>query len=106
MEDRCVVCGSYVPRGSTVCINCENYEPSFDTIKTTVSLNNIRDIFKFVRLSSKCRDSVVVKSGLYSVNAKSLLGIFSLDLSRPLKVEFYGSIPYRVKKEMKKFIID
>lgn len=106
MEDRCVVCGSYVPEGSTVCINCENYEPSFNTIKITISLSGIRDIFKFVRLVSKCRDSVVAKSGLYSVNAKSLFGIFSLDLSRPLKVEFYGNIPYRVKEEIKKFIID
>lgn len=106
MEDRCCVCGGYVPEGSMVCVNCIECEPCFDTIKITVSLNNIRDVCNFVHLASKCQDNVVVKSRRYSVNAKSLLALFSLDLSKPLKVEFYGIIPYEVKEGMKKFIID
>ena len=106
MEDKCIMCGKYVPEGSMVCINCQEIEPSFDAIKITVLLDKITDIKDFVNLSSKCRDAVVVKSGHYKVNAKSLLGLLSLDLSKPLKVEFYGNIPYEVKEGMKKFIVD
>ena len=60
----------------------------------------------FVNLALKCRDDVVVKSGHFAINAKSLMGLYSLNLSNPLKVEFYGGIPYDVKEGMKKFIID
>ena len=106
MEDRCVVCGGYVPEGCMACINCRNAEPNFNTVKITVLLNKVRDVLNFVRLASKCRDNVMVRSGYNSVNAKSLFGVFSLDLSKPLKVEFYGAVPYEVREGMKKFIIN
>lgn len=106
MEERCVVCGEIIPEGRLVCHKCEEVEPSFDTVKIDVLLDKITDIKDFVNLVSKCRDEVVVKSGYYSVNAKSIMGLFSLDLTKPLKVEFYGSIPYEVREGMKKFIID
>lgn len=51
-------------------------------------------------------DDVVVKSGHFAVNAKSLMGLYSLDLTKPLKVEFYGNIPYEVRDDLKKFIIE
>ena len=89
-----------------VCHNCENCEPSFNTVTISVSLNKLNDITKFVYLASKCRDDVVVKSGNYSVNAKSLMGVLSLDLSKPVKVEFYGDIPCDVVKGMEKFIVN
>ena len=70
MEDRCVMCGAYVPEGTIVCINCNNDEPSFNTIKITVLLDKITDVKDFVNLALKCRDDVVVKSGHFAVNAK------------------------------------
>ena len=104
--DRCVMCGEYVPEGRMICHKCEDMKPSFDTTQIIVSLNKITDISKFVALVSKCRDDVVVKSGHFAVNAKSLMALFSLDLTKPLKVEFYGNIPYEVKEGIKKFIVD
>ena len=71
-----------------------------------VSLNKIIDIYKFVRLVSKCSNDVIVKTERYSVNAKSIMGLFSLDLSRALEVEFYGKIPIEVKAGIRKFIVD
>ena len=103
-EDRCVMCGKYVPEGRMVCHNCE-CEPSFDTIKVTVAFDKITDIKDFVNLALKCRDDVVVKSGNFAVSAKSIMGLFSLDLTKPLRVEFHGNIPYEVEEEIKKFII-
>lgn len=104
-EERCVMCGEPIPEGRMVCQKCEGIEPSFDTVKATVLLNKISDIKDFVNLALKCRDDVVVKSGNFAVSAKSILGLFSLDLTKPLRVEFYGMVPYEVREEMKKFII-
>ncbi len=104
--DRCVMCGEIIPEGRMICHKCEEVEPSLDTTKITVCLNKITDISKFVNLASRCRDDVVVKSGYYAVNAKSIMGLLSLDLTKPLKVEFYGDIPYEVREGMKKFIVN
>ena len=48
MEDKCVICGGYVPEGSMVCINCRSSESNFNTLKTTVSSNKAENIFKKV----------------------------------------------------------
>ena len=104
-EERCVMCNNIIPEGRMICPKCEDTEPSFDTIKITVNLNQLADIAEFVILASRCRDDVVVKSGHFAVNAKSIMGLYSLDLSKPVKVEFYGNIPYEVREGMKKFIV-
>lgn len=105
-EDRCVMCGKPVPEGRMVCYTCEDMEPSFDTIKITVLLDKFVDIKEFVDLVSKCSDDVTIGSGRFSVNAKSIMGLFSLDLAKPLNVEFYGAVPYEVKEGMRKFIVN
>lgn len=105
-ENRCIICNEVVPEGKMICPKCECIEPSFDTIKVTVLLNKLKDIIKFIRLVSKCPDDVVIKSGRYSVNAKSIVCLLSIDLSIPLKLEFYGIIPYKVKEGIKEFIMN
>ena len=105
-EERCIMCGEPIPEGRIVCPKCEDVEPSFETTKVMVLLDKITDIKDFVNLVSKCTDDVTIGSGRFEVNAKSLMGLYSLDLTKPLKVEFYGNIPYEVKEGMKKFIVD
>lgn len=80
-------------------------EPSFTTIKIRVLIDKFADIAKFVALTSKCEDDVVAVSQNYRVNAKSLLGLYSLDLSTPIKVEFYGDIPDEIKNDLRKFMV-
>lgn len=104
--ERCVMCGEIIPEGRMICRKCENAKSNLDTIKITVCLNQITDISEFVILASKCRDDVVVKSSHFAVNGKSIMGLYSLDLTKPLNVEFYGDIPYEVREGMKKFIVD
>lgn len=92
-------------------MNFSNYEckysvQSFNTVKIWACLNKITDIRKFVELTSKCKDDVVVKSGNFAVNAKSLMGLYSVDLTKPVEVEFYGDIPCEVQEGMKSFIIE
>ena len=104
-EERCVMCGEVIPEGRMICPKCEDIEPSFDKAKITVMLNKITDIKDFVNLISKCSDDVAIGSGRFKVDAKSIMGLFSLDLTKPLSVEFYGKVPYEVREGMKKFIV-
>lgn len=104
-EERCVVCGEIIPEGTMVCVNCRDIEPSFDTAKTTIRLNNSVEVIRFSNLVSKCKDDVVVKSGHFAVNAKSMSALYSIDLTKTLDVEFYGYIPAEVQEGMKQFII-
>ncbi|SEW42353.1 HPr family phosphocarrier protein [[Clostridium] fimetarium] len=69
-----------------------------------VDLNSIKKINDFVNIVSKYDDNIDLVSGRYVVNAKSILGVFSLDLSKPLKVEFYGSkSEEQIKQMLSKF---
>ena len=56
-----------------------------------VDLNSIDKVKRFVMIMSEIEDNIDLVSGRYIVDAKSLLGIFSLDLSKPIKLEFNGS---------------
>ena len=55
--------------------------------KVTVSLASINDVKSFVNSVSKYDFDVDLISGRYVVDAKSIMGIFSLDLSKPIDVE-------------------
>ncbi len=52
-----------------------------------VDLSKFESVKRFVELSSSKSCFVLLKSGRYTVDAKSVLGIFSLDLSRPVELE-------------------
>jgi len=56
-----------------------------------VNLNSVDKVKRFVMIMSEIEDNIDLVSGRYIVDAKSLLGIFSLDLSKPIKLEFNGS---------------
>ena len=55
--------------------------------KVTVSLASINDVKSFVNIVSKYDFDVDLISGRYVVDAKSIMGIFRLDLSKPIDVE-------------------
>lgn len=105
-EDRCVVCGDIIPEGRMVCTPCsrEDCDRNTPVIETVVVINTVGKVKKFCSLCSKCKGDVLVFSDKYIVSGKSPMGIYSLDLSKPLKVEFHGDIPDDVKEGMKKFI--
>ena len=41
----------------------------------------------------------------YTINTKSLLGIYSLDLNRPLQVVMYSDDCEELKKELAEFMV-
>lgn len=56
----------------------------------SISLKEVNDVTKFVNLITTYDYEVDLVSGRYIVNAKSLLGIYSLDLSKPVKLVIYS----------------
>ncbi len=55
-----------------------------------ILLSSINDIKAFVNIVNKYEFDVDLTSGRYVVDAKSIMGIFSLDLSKPIKVDVYA----------------
>lgn len=54
-----------------------------------IMLKSINDVKDFVNCVNKYDFDVDLTSGRYVVDAKSIMGIFSLDLSKPIKVEVH-----------------
>ncbi len=55
--------------------------------KVKISLSSIDTVKSFVTLTTKIEGDVTIISGRYIIDAKSIMGIFSLDLSKPLDLE-------------------
>lgn len=52
-----------------------------------VDLSKFTDVRKFSVAAMRCPCNVILKSGTWRVDGKSLMGIFSLNLSNPVDVE-------------------
>ena len=50
-----------------------------------ISLEMAQKVKEFVSITQDCPYEILLKSGKYVVDAKSILGIFSLDLSQPIR---------------------
>ncbi len=55
-------------------------------VKRKVRIKNMKDVDTFNKLCSKFDCDMDLISGKYYVNAKSIMGIFSLDLEMPLEL--------------------
>lgn len=51
-----------------------------------IKLNSIESVKKFVHITSMCDFDIDLCIGRYIVDAKSIMGIFSLDLSEKIKL--------------------
>lgn len=72
--------------------------------KKQIFLNEVNEIKDFVKHAEKCVDSVTVYSSEgYIVNGKSIMGLLSLDLSKPVEVEYNQSVDEQFDKYMSKF---
>ena len=74
--------------------------------KATIMLATINDVKNFVSEVSLCDYDVDLLSGRYAVDAKSIMGIFSLDLSKPIKLEAHTDDASEFFAQIKEFIVD
>lgn len=68
-------------------------------------LSTIDDVKDFVNIVSRFDFDVDLVSGRYIVDAKSVMGIFSLDLSKPIKVEVHSDDAAEFMSLIDKYII-
>ena len=73
--------------------------------ETTIQLNAINDVKDFVNTVMMFDYDIDLVSGSYAIDAKSIMGIFSLDLSKPIKLQAHTEDPEALIKAIQKYII-
>ncbi len=70
----------------------------------TIRLSLVENVNKFVNIVSGFPFEMDLRAGRHVVDAKSILGIFSLDLSRPITLEIYADDCSELMDKIKPFI--
>lgn len=70
-----------------------------------IQLTTINDVKVFVNIINKYSFDVDLTSGRYVVDASSIMGIFSLDLSKPIKIEIFDENCDSLVKELEPFMV-
>ena len=74
-----------------------------------VLLNETEKVKRFVNVVSKLEPDCDLVRGRYTIDAKSIMGIFSLDLSKPLELCVHADIediPENVRAALMEFVVD
>ena len=69
----------------------------------TIRLSLVENVNKFVNIVSRYPFEMDLRAGRHVVDAKSILGIFSLDLSRPITLEIYNDECDQLLEEIRPF---
>ena len=72
--------------------------------EATIKLQSIEDVKDFNRIVVFYDGDVDLVSGRYVIDAKSIMGIFSLDLSKPINIQIHGEKPDELLDQLKAFI--
>jgi len=70
-----------------------------------IRLSLVENVNKFVNIVGKYPFEMDLRAGRHVVDAKSILGIFSLDLSRPIALEIYSDDCEELLKEIRPFVV-
>lgn len=73
--------------------------------KATIKLNTINDVKEFVNIVTQYDFEVDLISGRYAIDAKSIMGIFSLDLSKPIDLQAHSDSSDEFFAAIKKFTV-
>lgn len=72
---------------------------------TQILLSTINDVKAFVNTVVRYDFDVDLVSGRYAIDAKSIMGIFSLDLSKPIELQAHTEDATAFFNDIKDFII-
>ena len=71
-----------------------------------ISLNSIDAVKSFVNTVSKYESDFDLVSGRYVIDAKSIMGIFSLDLSKPIELNIHSEDQFdEIIESLKPYIV-
>lgn len=71
-----------------------------------IYLRSIVDVKNFVNTTNRFDFDIDLESGRYVVDAKSIMGIFSLDLMSPIEMTIHSDNCDALLEKLKDFIID
>lgn len=71
----------------------------------TIKINTINDVKDFVTIVTRCSYEVDIVSGRYAIDAKSIMGIFSLDLSKELELRVHSDNCDELMEELDSYIV-
>ena len=71
-----------------------------------IKLNAINDVYTLVNTLVAYEGEVDLESGRYKVDGKSLLGIFSLDLRKPVKLTYHSDHAEALIEALEHFIVE
>ncbi len=74
-----------------------------------VQLNTIDRVKRFVKICDNYEEDIDLSSGRYIIDAKSIMGIFSFDLTKPLSVHIHSNkidVVRRFNEEMSEYKYD
>ena len=71
----------------------------------TLKLSQAEEIKEFVNTVNRYAYEMDLRAGRHVVDAKSILGIFSLDLSKPISLEVYSDDCADLMEDIKRFMI-
>ncbi|CDA71725.1 putative uncharacterized protein [Ruminococcus sp. CAG:579] len=75
-------------------------------MKTKIKLDSINAVKDFVSIVMLYDFDIDLVSGRYAVDAKSIMGIFSLDLSNPIQLVAHTDEPGDFFEKIKEFIVE
>lgn len=70
-----------------------------------IKLSSIEDVRNFVNIVTKYDMDIDLASGRYIVDAKSIMGIFSLDLMKPIQLTAHSDDADKLLEDIKSYII-
>ena len=73
---------------------------------TKIRINTIEDVKNFVSVVTGVEFDVDIVSGRYAIDAKSIMGIFSLDLSKELEIRIHSDNCGEFLDDIKSYIVD
>lgn len=74
-------------------------------MKCMVKVDNINAVKEFVNITFMAEHDVDLICGRYHIDAKSIMGIFSLPLDKPLELEMDDRDAEMLKEKLAKFIV-
>ena len=72
--------------------------------QSKIKLNAAEEVQEFVNAASRCDFDIDVYYNRFLIDAKSILGVFSLDLTRELTVDCHGE-SQEFNRTLKKFAV-
>ncbi len=70
-----------------------------------INLNSIDKVKAFVHSVNTFNTEFDLVSGRFVIDAKSIMGIFSLDLSKPINLTIYNDDDAEIMESLKPFLI-